>query len=418
MSNKKAYVESYGCAHNESDARIIRAILEKEAELVDDPAKADFIFINSCGVKLVTEQRMLSRIRELVKNKGILVVCGCLPKINERAIRKAAPNCYLVDTDSLDKIPELLKNPNDFLSNERINKLCLAQPKQGLTAIIGIGEGCVSKCSYCGTKHARGALHSYPAKDVVSAVGSAVANGAKEIYLTSEDTGCYGLDINYSLPQLINDVAAVEGDFKIRVGMMNPNHAKKMIKDLITAYKNEKVYKFAHIPVQSGSDKVLKEMNRLYKVSDFEQIVSELRKPFPKITISTDIIVGFPTETKKDFEETIDLLNRVKPDITNISKFAVRSRTKASKMKQLPTQEIKRRSVEVSKLARQLSLEANKREVGSDYTAIALASGRKGGVIGRAPNYKQLVFEGELGQKYRVEVVSAHSNYLEAKTIK
>ena len=414
-----AYLESYGCTHNESDARIMRAILESEGvSLLLSPEGAGFIFINTCGVLHTTELRMLSRIRELAKLPGTLVVTGCLPKINEKAVRKAAPGAFLLDTNSLDKIPQLLKHPQDFFSPARINKLLLPQPKQGLTTIIQIGEGCLGSCSYCAVRFSRGTLHSYPPKDILLASELAVKNGAREIYLTSEDTGCYGMDIGYSLPQLVSDIAAIAGDFKIRIGMMNPNHALRLLPGLIGAYKSEKVYKFAHIPVQSGSDKVLRDMRRQYAARDFEHVVSALRREIPGIEIATDIIVGFPTETEEDFNSTLGLLEMVRPDITNISRFAVRPNTDAAKMKQLPTQEIKRRSVASSKLARRLSLEANEPEIGKDYTTFALARGRKGGVIGRTPNYKQLAFEGEVGKEYRVRVVSAHSNYLQAKTLK
>ena len=413
-----AYLESYGCTHNESDARIIRAILEKEGiTLIHSPEKADFIFINTCGVLHTTELRMLSRIRELAKFGGTLVVTGCLPKINEKAIRKAAPEAFLLDTGSLDKIPQLLKHPQDFFSSSRINKLRLPQPRQGLTAIVQIAEGCLGSCSYCAVRFSRGTLHSYPPRDIILASELALKAGARELYITSEDTGCYGLDIGYSLPQLIGDITSLPGAFKVRVGMMNPNYALRM-SGLTAAYRSEKVYNFAHLPVQSGSDSVLRAMRRQYSVADFEKAISLLRKAFPDITIATDIIVGFPTETAEDFTETLALLERAQPDITNISRFAVRPGTDAARMKQLPTQEIKRRSIIASRLARKLSLKSNGRMAGSEYDVVALARGRKGGVVGRAPNYRQIVFPGVVGREYRVKVTAAHSNYLQAKTLK
>ncbi|MFC2174689.1 tRNA (N(6)-L-threonylcarbamoyladenosine(37)-C(2))-methylthiotransferase [archaeon] len=418
MTCFKVYLESYGCAHNESDARIIKALLAKEGlGVAAAPDNADYIFINTCGVKLISEQRMLSRIKELAKHSAKLVVCGCLPKINESAIRRTAPNAVLLDTDSLSKIPELLKNPRDFFSEGRENKLLLAQPAHGITAVIGIGEGCTGKCAYCGARHARGALHSYPTKDVVSAVGSAVENGAREVCLTSEDTGCYGLDIGSSLLELVNEITSLPGAFRVRIGMMNPNHAKRFLPKLISAYQSDKVYKFVHLPVQSGSDKVLSEMNRQYTVAEFEGMVSQLRKGVPGICISTDVIIGFPTETAEDFEQTLALLDRVKPDVTNVSRFGVRPGTPAAQMKQLSTEVIKERSVKASKLAREMALAASQKLVGKEYTVIALAPGSKGGVVGRTPNYKQLIFEGELGKEYKVKVVEAFSTYLAAEAI-
>lgn len=414
----RAYIESYGCGHNESDARIIRALLEQEGvKIIKSPRSADFILINTCGVKPTTEKRMLSRIRALAKCPGVLVVCGCLPKINEKAIRKAVPKAVLIDTDSLGKIPELLRRPRDFLSGKRSNKLRLPQ-KHGLVAVIQIGEGCTGSCAFCGTKNARGALHSYPLGDIVAVCARSVRNGAREIRLTSEDTGCYGLDIGSSLPELITAVAAIPGEFMVRVGMMNPDHALRLLPRLLEAYGSEKVYKFAHLPVQSGSDTVLKAMRRPYTTAQFERVVAAFRSRFPSITIVTDIIVGFPTENEGDFRKTLALLERVRPDIVHVSRFGPRPGTEAAKMRSLTSQALKRRSLEAAKLAKILTLEANRRFAGGEYDTFALERGRKGNVIGRTPNYKQLAFVGSLGKRYRVLAVAAFPNYLAAQRLK
>jgi MiaB/RimO family radical SAM methylthiotransferase len=175
-------------------------------------------------------------------------------------------------------------------------------------------------------------------------VEDAVKDGCTEIWLTSQDNGCYGLDIGSSLPEILRKVCAVKGDFTIRVGMMNPTHIKNMADKLVDAYENEKMQKFLHLPVQSGSDKILKSMRRGYNVEDFLGIVGKFRKAFPTLTLSTDIIVGFPTETEDDFQLTVDLLKRTRPQKVNISKFGVRPETGASKMEQLPVEVVNKRS--------------------------------------------------------------------------
>jgi MiaB/RimO family radical SAM methylthiotransferase len=224
--------------------------------------------------------------------------------------------------------------------------------------------------------------------------------------LASEDTGVYGADIHSSLPELINAVTALGGDFHVRVGMMNPNAAKRLLPQLLDAFDSDKVYKFAHVPVQSGSDAVLRAMNRQHSVKDFEQVAAAFRGRFPDCVISTDIIVGFPGETEADFKRTLALLKRVKPDVTNTSRFCPRPETAAAKMRQTITQVKKARSIECSALAKRISRERNGLFVGREYHTVALERARKGGVIGRAPNYKQLVFEGELGGEYDVRVVA------------
>ena len=145
------------------------------------------------------------------------------------------------------------------------------------------------------------------------------------------------------------EIIKIEGEFVVRVGMANPEHVKKYYKELAEVYKNEKIMKFLHIPIQSGSDKILKEMNRKYTIEEFKEIVNHFRKEIPGITISTDIIVGYPTETQEDFEQTVELFKELKFGVINISKFASRPRTKASKLKQLDTKIIKERSVELTK---------------------------------------------------------------------
>ncbi|MCD6414109.1 MAG: 2-methylthioadenine synthetase, partial [Candidatus Diapherotrites archaeon] len=172
----RAYVETHGCTLNQADSVIIKNILQQEGVmLVDDPTKADWIFLNTCAVKNATENRMLSRIRELNKLEGQLVICGCLPKINLDAI-KIIGDFSILDTNSLDKIPELLHGKKRvFFSDEHLNKLELPLLNQGTTAAIPISEGCLGSCSFCATLNSRGRLTSDPIKDVRLAVERAVS---------------------------------------------------------------------------------------------------------------------------------------------------------------------------------------------------------------------------------------------------
>ena len=209
---------------------------------------------------------------------------------------------------------------------------------------------CLGDCSFCITKLAKGNLQSFPKEDIINEIKKRIEEGYKRINLTSTDNGCYGLDINTSLVSLLKNITEIPGDFKIRIGMINPNYAKLYLNDLIKIYKSDKIIKFLHIPVQSGSNKILKDMNRKYKVQDFINVVSKFRKNILGINISTDIIVGYPTESEEDFEETLNLVKKIKPEVLNISKFTSRPGTKASRLKQLKTEEIKRRSVILTNL--------------------------------------------------------------------
>jgi MiaB-like tRNA modifying enzyme len=414
----KAYVESHGCPHNEADARNIRGLLlSKGVELTDDPAGADWIFLNTCGVKNATENAMVSRIESL-KNRGRLVVTGCLPRINPRAAKRPGV-AGIIDTNSIEKIPELLeKGGGEFYSDIHRSKLGLPSFEPGPVAIIGINEGCLSKCAFCGTKNSRGNLTSSPVRDIRHAVINAVRAGKREVWLTSEDTGVYGRDIKADAAGLLSDVASVDGDFRVRLGMGNPNGFKRIVPRLMKAFESEKVYKFFHVPVQSGSDAVLRAMRRGYTVGEFRRVVNPFREKFPDGAISTDVIVGFPTEADEDFAKTLELMREVRPDMTHVSKFYPRPGTEAARMKQLPSQAVKKRSVECARLARELALERNALMVGREVACTFLEPGRLGGVIGRAPNYKQVFCSGAaFGDKARVLVTGATPTHLQGELV-
>lgn len=412
----KAYVESYGCTLNEADARIIKGILIKEGvELVEKPELADIVFLNTCAVKNATENRMISRIQEL--NKYDLVVCGCLPRINPERIREVS-DCVMLDTNSLDKIPLLLEGQKqDFFSEKHLNKLELPFTKQGLIAVLPIAEGCLGNCAFCATKNARGRLTSYPKKHVKAVMERLIEEGAREIRLTAEDTGVYGWDKGTSLHSLLEELVNVEGDFKIRVGMMEPFSALKDLEKLSSVFESPKIYDFAHVPVQSGSDDVLVKMQRKYSVDDFIMVAKKLKeKPF--FTLATDIIVGFPGETEEDFDKTLGLLKKVRPGVTNVSMFYPRPKTKAGQMKKLPTQQLKARSRKCSLLTKEIALSQNNLLVGHSFEARVLERGKKGGFVGRLPNYKQVLLEdADIGKKYNVLVSKAFPNYVKVSQV-
>lgn len=328
------FVKTYGCTLNQKDGEYIKGVLSKSFKIVDSEEESDIIIVNSCGVKSVTENKILSYIKSQTKP---VYLGGCLPKmINTKTLNVKG----IFDTNTISKLPEQIKNNiKENLSAIKEDKLKLPSinTKEDII-IIPIAEGCLGDCNYCSVKFARGKLKSYKIEDILKQVKG------KKILLTAQDTGCYGKDINTSLIELLNAITGVEGNFKIRVGMMNPEHVIPILNELIGIYKHPKILKFIHIPVQSGSNKILKDMNRRYTIGQFKKIVRELRKQIPEIHISTDIIVGYPTETEEDFKQTEQLLKELKFEIVNLSKFAPRPKTKASLLRQLPSDEIKRRS--------------------------------------------------------------------------
>jgi MiaB/RimO family radical SAM methylthiotransferase len=242
-----------------------------------------------------------------------------------------------------------------------------------------------------------------------------LADGCKEIWLTSQDCAAYGLDANTNLSKLLEKICKIPGDFHIRVGMGNPNHIIKILPELIEAYKNKKVFKFLHIPIQSGNDRVLKLMNRFYTVGDFKKIVKEFRKQITNLTLITDIICGFPTETEKEFEDSVKLITWLQPDAINVSMFWPRPGTIAEKMKQLSGEIKKKRSREMTKLYHSVALDVNKKLVGKKFKVLVDEIGKKGGFVARNESYKPIVLKEsklKLGDSPQVRIISATKNYL------
>ncbi|MFH1211085.1 MAG: tRNA (N(6)-L-threonylcarbamoyladenosine(37)-C(2))-methylthiotransferase [archaeon] len=342
----KIYIKTYGCTLNQGDSEVLKGIISKEHKIVDSEENADLIIVNTCGVKTTTQNKIIGYVKKTSEKKKV-IVGGCLPSMIN--IKKYAPKVILTfDTKSTTKINEIIKKQK--INNKQdtpLGKPRIRTIKE--TAIVPISEGCLGKpCTYCSVKLARGELHSYRKEDITSEVEKGVKEGCNIIKLTAQDTGCWGKDINDTLPNLLREILKIKGEYKIRLGMMNPNYTLEYLDELIEVYQNPKMIKFLHIPVQSGSDKVLKDMKRGYTVEEFKKVVGEFRKEIKGVSIATDFIAGFPTETEEDFKKTIQLIKEVRPEVINISMFAPRPKTEAARMKQLKTQTIKERSRKLS----------------------------------------------------------------------
>lgn len=409
------YMETYGCSMNRSDAQIMERILEEAGLLrVNDPSGADVIILNTCNVKTPTEQRMIQRARELSKYAP-LVVTGCMAK-SQRDRLKGFSKVFVAPRE-IDKIFDAVISAiegreAEFLGWKFIDKSSYLRDPLELIGIIPIAEGCMGACTYCITRLARGRLTSFPKRSILRLAEHFLIKGAVELWLTAEDTAAYGRDIGDNLASLIKDLSDLPGDFRIRVGMMTPSSALPIIKELIGAYRSRKVYKFFHLPVQSGSDRVLKAMRRDYTVDQFLKIVDLIRKELSDVTIATDIIVGFPTEDEDDFESTLAMLERLKPDVVNISKFGARPGTEAAKMRRLPDSIVSRRSKEVNELVNKIKEEINERYLGKELEVLVSERGEKG-FQGRTNSYKPVAIrEAKLGHFYLVEIVDFKANYL------
>jgi threonylcarbamoyladenosine tRNA methylthiotransferase CDKAL1 len=392
-------IETYGCSANYADSEFMIDSLSKEFEVVEK--NPDLLIVNTCGVKGPTEEKIVNRLREATK--GDVLVAGCLPRINFDRLYMNFPNFSFIGPHQIARINEIARRISSgehvieigFEGHEAPFKSFSFSPVVG---IVPISEGCLGNCSYCAAKLARGDLISYPTKSIKRQVEHFVRSGKKEVWITSQDTGAYGKDTGTNLVELISDITKIPMDFLVRVGMMNPNHFNN---SFVEIFKNPKVFKFAHIPIQSGSDKVLEEMNRFYTVGDFKRIVRELRKQVSGISISTDIICGYPTETNDDWEKTIDLVKWLDPDVLNISKFYPRPNTKAKGLRKLDTKTVSARSRELSGIFEKILLKKNKEWLGWEGDVLIDEDGK-----GRNIFYKPVIAKGLFGETKKVRIDS------------
>ena len=414
----KIFVEAYGCSASFSDSEMISGLIANGGHtLVDSSDQSDLNVIVTCSVKDATANKMIYRIKSL-KEKP-LIVAGCLPKAEKSTVEKFSENASMLGPNSLGKtlqvIDSTLKGTRQIaLEDSDVSKVGL--PKVRLNPAVGIIEiasGCMSECTFCQTKLAKGDLQSYRIGDIVRQVETEIQDGCKEVWLTSTDNGCYGFDIGTDLPNLVNTVAEIPDDFRIRVGMMNPMYMVRIKDELIDSFDNDKVYKFLHVPVQSGSNKVLNDMKRGHTAETFRDVVNKVRERFPQFTISTDIIVGFPSETKEDFEKTVSLLEETKPDIVNLSRYSARPGTEAAEWEQIDVSEVKRRSKIIFDLTNQISNESNKKWIGWKGEVL-FNENTDDGIKGRNFAYKSIFVDQdvEIGQVHNVEIVEATNHSL------
>jgi threonylcarbamoyladenosine tRNA methylthiotransferase CDKAL1 len=365
----KVWIEAYGCSASMADSEMISGLLKGAGyEIATKKSQSALNLIVTCSVKDTTEHRMVSRIRTMTKSGKPLIVAGCLPKADRAKVESVNSSASLLGPNCIDKAPDAVRLALSggrlvALSDSPLDKVNIPRVRLNpLISIVEIASGCMSECTFCQTKIAKGWLRSYRIGDIVRQIKSDIESGCKEVWLSSTDNGCYGRDIDTNLVELLKACCSIEGNFKIRVGMMNPMYLPAILDRMVNLFcENDKLFKFLHIPVQSGSDRVLKKMKRGHTSKTFMEAVEAFRSKIPEMTISTDIIVGFPSETEDDFKETVDLVERSQPDIVNISRYAARPGTKAYGWKgmRVSSQVSKERSECMHALTRRIAKKRN-----------------------------------------------------------
>lgn len=423
----KLYIETFGCTFNQADSQIMAGLLEeKGAEIVKSVEDADIILLNTCYVKQPTEQKItnhIQRLQDQFPHKKLLVA-GCMVDIDPVKLEKLAPEAGWIGARRIKSILEVA----DAIVNGDIRrktgqdgqiKTCLPRKRfNPLIHILQICEGCLGKCSYCCTRFARGSLQSYPISLLRRETEQAVADGCVEIQLTAQDTAAYGKDTGEKLSNLINEITSIPGDFKVRVGMMHPKNISDDLESVVDSFKNDKVYNFLHLPLQSGNNQVLSDMNRGHSVDEYLKIVDKFRSEIPQLSLATDIIVGYPTEDESAFQNTLDIIKKIHPDFLHISKYHHRPGTSSSSMDEIDHKIMKNRSRRLNDLKIQIASSNNRDLLGTTQKILITDKGSKGGYIGRTDSYKTVVVdEATLGNFYRVEITHSLSTYLKGKIL-
>lgn len=414
----KIHIKTFGCTANKADShRIMQLLASQGYVFVSNPDLADLIVVNTCTVTQTTQQKVLKYINLLSDLGKDVVIAGCLPAAQPDILDGI--DYPSVTPASLDDITDIVGS--NFVDSNIVGSNGITAPApydvpilEGVTGIVSISQGCAGQCSYCIVKQARGKLVSRPVPDIVDEIKLLIRRGVREIQLTSQDTLAYGMDIGIRLPELLRAITAVEGDYMIRVGMMNPFTVIGIINDIIESFKNPHIFKFLHIPIQSGSDKVLQHMNRKHTAEEFKYIVDTFRNNFPGIVISTDFIVGYPTETEQDFNDTLKLLTKLRPQKVNITRYSPRPNTLSSQLRDLPSWKKKERSRRLTKSHHTINRELLRKRIGDTIHVVTTEVGTDNSTIGRDIYYNNIVVKKDipLGNWYDVKITGSTITYL------
>jgi MiaB-like tRNA modifying enzyme len=407
------HIETYGCTSNRGESRRIeRRLRDAGHHPVDGPAEADVAILNTCTVVETTERRMRRRARELADETADLVVTGCmaLAQADEFADLDARV-CHW------DEVPTAVRN------GECPTTTGDGQPVlDGVVGILPVARGCMSDCSYCITKRATGRIDSPPVEENVERARALLHAGATELRITGQDTGVYGWDINQGeslLPDLIERICGLPGEFRVRVGMANPKGVHGVRHDLARVFaEHDEVYNFLHAPVQSGSDDVLADMRRQHRTDEFREVVAAFDERLDRWTLSTDFVVGFPTESEADFAASMDLLREVRPEKVNITRFSKRPGTDAAEMDGLGGTVKKERSSAMTDLKMDVVREVHESMVGERRAVLAVEPGTGDSIKCRTDAYRQVIVQDadeygiEPGDRLAVEITAAEPVYV------
>lgn len=431
---KRIYIETYGCQMNINDTELIAGLVTKDGfELTEDPKFADVILVNTCAVREHAEARVIGRLADLNRQKlrrpeVLIGVLGCMAQHLGEKIIKAAPYVDLVlGPDSYRHLPGLIKqNLDEPFLDLRLEKTenyedITPLRKEGIKAWVTIMRGCDKFCTFCIVPYVRGRERSLPLETIVKDVELLSQEGFKEVTLLGQTVNSYH-DGKGDFSDLLEALAKVDGIRRIRFTSPHPSDVTD--KQIETMAKYDRICKHLHLPLQSGSDRVLKLMRRSYGVEEYLSIVEKLRNAMPNIGITTDVIVGFCSETEEDFQETYDLMKNVRYDSAFMFKYSPREGTIAYRkfIDDVPEEEKLRRLSQIIALQEKISLEVNRAFIGKTVEVLVEGESKKGSnqFFGKTDDFKTAVFpkeDAKIGDIVKVKVSDATSHTLFGKIV-
>lgn len=408
LSAMKYYLWILGCAMNYSDAERIAVVLDdlgyQKAEKEQD---ADIIITVACSVRQHAIDRIYGKIKnwERIKKKRPLLtlLSGCVLPEDKAKMQKAFD--FIFEISDISKLPELLKKSNKHV--ESIEDYLSIHPKYGsaFQAYVPIMTGCNNFCSYCAVPITRGREKSRKREDILKEVKDLVGKEYREITLLGQNVNSY----QYGFAELLKEIDKIPGDCRV---YFYSNHPKDMSDELITLLPKLKHFPhYIHLPLQSGNNEIIKKMNRHYTKEEYLKLVKKIRETVPDVTLTTDIIVGFPGEGEKEFEDTVDVMEKVGFEMAFLSEYSERTGTAAAKLNDnIPKKEKTRRKEVLTKILAKTSLESNKKLVGKTLRVL-IDSKKKDKYYGRTDSYKVVEVKADtktdlIGRFLNVEIVS------------
>ena len=421
MRDKKTYyIITIGCAMNKSDSERIAAYLEeRDFILAKDEIKADLVVLTTCGVRQSAEDRVYGLVNKIKKKnkKAKIILTGCL---SEREDVKKRLKDKVDDWIPIKDLPNVkIQMPNQIqVSNTKYKDYLCIKPKYNskFTAFVPIGNGCNNFCSYCVVPYARGREVYRPAKEILDEIKELIERGYKEIVLIAQNVNSFK-DGKINFCKLLKKVSDIPGDFWIRFSTSHPKDMSDELIKTVAEYKNPpssrlrraRICKHIHLPAQSGDDEILAVMNRKYTVAHYKKLIKKIKKIMPGASITTDIIVGFPGETKKQFNNTKKLFKEVKFDMAYISKYSSRPGTAAAKLEDdISLEEKKKRESELMDVLRKTALGNNKKYVGKVVDILVHGKDRQGCFYGYTETNKNIKCQNsnaKIGEFTKVKIV-------------